>query len=361
MKIVYFTKYSRLGASSRLRSFQFESYYQMNQMEVSYFSLFDDEYLLKLYQNKSISFLKVLYLYFRRFFQLFRVFEYDQVIIEKELFPYLPPLFEQILSLLKVSYIVDYDDAIFHNYDMHPNKYVQKLLGKKIAHVMRNSAVVTVGNQYLKSYAVRSGAKSVVILPTVIDLSRYTIQSPKANKTNRKISIGWIGSPSTFKYFKTLENVIRVLNQKYELEWHVIGADWDDKPLDIHSVIFKKWSEKEEVNMLNQVDIGIMPLHETPWENGKCAYKIIQYMALGLPVVASPVGVNSEIVKHGENGFLATQLSDWELYLETLIENKELQKKFGQKGRYQIIEKFTVENNFRVLSELFKMNQNGST
>ena len=358
MKVIYFTKYSRVGASSRLRSFQFEHIYTLNNIEVTFCSLFDDEYLFNLYHKKSNSIFKILYLYGRRFFQLFKLFEYDKVIIEKEFFPYLPAIFERLLLVFKVQYIVDYDDAIFHNYDLHSNPIVKKVLRNKIANVMRYSSVVIVGNQYLKDYAQKARAKQIVILPTVIDLNRYVIQPKKEVDKENKIIIGWIGSPTTFKYVKMLENIIRKLNTKYNIAWHIIGAEWNGLPNDLDSMVFKKWSEENEIEMLNQLDIGIMPLTDTPWEQGKCAYKIIQYMALGLPVVASPVGKNREVITHNFNGFLAKDLNEWELYLEALIKNTDLRLTMGERGRHKVVEKYSIESNFTQLCKLLNIKQN---
>ncbi|WP_297509313.1 glycosyltransferase family 4 protein [Flavobacterium sp.] len=360
MKVIYFTKYSRLGASSRLRSYQFEQKYHLNAIDVTYYPFFDDAYLEKLYQKKSNAFFKILYLYVRRFFQLVMVFKYDKVIIEKELFPYFPAFFEQLLSVLKIRYIVDYDDAIFHNYDCHSNTVVKKFLGNKIAKVMRYSGVVIVGNQYLKNYAQQAGAQQIIILPTVIDLNRYIIQPKNTSDTGRKIVIGWIGSPTTFKYFKVLENCIRILNQKHAIEWHIVGAEWADKPNDLDEIISKKWSEKSEIDFLNQMDIGIMPLLNTPWEQGKCAYKIIQYMALGIPVVASPVGKNCEVILHQKNGYLANDMNEWQFYLEQLITQKELRLTMGANGRKEVEKQYTIDHNFNILLDILKVNQYGN-
>lgn len=357
MNIIYLTKYSRLGASSRLRSYQFEDLFTDCNIEASYAPFFDDAYLNSLYFKKRVALPKLLFYYLRRFLLLFKLFQYDKVVVEKELFPYFPPVFERLIRFLGINYVVDYDDAIFHNYDLHPNKLVRFLLKNKIATVMRNSSLVMVGNDYLKQYALQSGAKNVITLPTVIDLDRYT--KPSLKDEQSKVVIGWMGSPTTFKYFKSLENIIIKLNQKYtHLEWHVVGAQWDDMPSNLKSIYCYDWSEELEVAQLNQMDIGVMPLFETPWEKGKCAYKLIQYMGAGLPVIASPVGKNNEVVYEGVNGFLAETETDWLNYLEVLILNQKLRKELGTKGRGLVEQKYSKEINFRTLFEIVTLHKN---
>jgi hypothetical protein len=176
MKILYLTKYTRLAGSSRMRSYQYFPYLEEAGMQVTVKPFFDNAYLKDFYAGKkNIS--AVLKSYVKRLGVLFSVFSYDRVVIEKEIFPFLPAWAEWMLKRLGIQYIVDYDDAIFHNYDQSSNPIIKKFLANKIAKVMRFSGTVVAGNQYLADYATRSGAKNIEIIPTVIDLERYPVKN----------------------------------------------------------------------------------------------------------------------------------------------------------------------------------------
>ena len=276
---------------------------------------------------------------------------YDVIWIEKELFPFLPSYAEWILEKSGKGYVVDYDDAIFHNYDSHPSALVRKWMGDKIAWVMRHSRLVCVGNSYLKEYAVNAGAKQVEMLPTVVDLNKYP---QKVNFEEPIVKIGWVGSPTTMKYLLSLEEVFRNLGQRYKLELLVINAAGTRLPdLGIPARLIP-WTEKAEGELISDFDIGIMPLPDNNWERGKCAYKLIQYMACALPVVASPVGMNKDVVREGWNGYLAKDSHEWENVLEKLILDQELRIRMGENGRMLVAQEFSLARNFRTLQRLLE-------
>ena len=299
--------------------------------------LFGDTYLEKLYQGKKDIY-ATLKGYLNRFFLLFFVFRYDKVVIEKELFPYLPAVFERLLTLFGVKYIVDYDDAIFHNYDLHTNFAIRLLFKNKIDVVMKKSATVIVGNSYLADRAKYAGAKKIVIIPTVIDTDRY---QTKVVSNSRPFVIGWIGSPSTFKYLKGLKTVFEQLTVKHNIALHIVGAKDSLGLPTIEKHI--EWSEDTEVASILTFDVGIMPLNDTPWEKGKCSYKLIQYMGCGIPVVASPVGMNVEVVKQNVNGFLATIAKDWVVAFENYLNEPNLQIVHGKNNSIFVENYFSLK------------------
>lgn len=346
MKIIFLTKYSRKGASSRLRSYQYFPFFEKEGISVTVKPLFDDEYLNKLYAGDKL-YLQIASYYLKRFIILFTLKKYDKVVIEKELFPYFPSVFEKLMKLFEIGYIVDYDDAIFHNYDLSNNKLISYFFKNKIDHVMKNSSCVIAGNSYLAQRAKKAGAKKIETLPTVIDLKRYKI----INKTQGKsVVIGWIGSPSTFKYVKSIKKTLEKLAKKYSIKIYIIGAAED---LNIGEYVkYIKWEEETEVSGIQKFDVGIMPLESTPWELGKCSYKLIQYMGCGIPVIASPVGMNIEVVRHNENGFLANSNDDWYNYLEKLILDVELRKSLGANGRALVEEKYSIQKSFNSYKNL---------
>lgn len=344
MKVLYLTKYSRNGASSRLRSYQYFPYLEANGISVTVRPFFDENYLMDLYSGKRITKRKIIKFYLNRFCTLFSIYKYDKIIIEKELFPYFFSWFEKILGLLKVKYIVDYDDAIFHNYDLSSNKLILFLLKNKINNVMKYSNCVIAGNSYLALRAKESQANKIVILPTVIDIDAYSV---KKNYANSKIVIGWIGSPTTFKYVKNNTPIFSKLLEKDTVELHIVGATEDlglgDK------VKYLTWTEETEVALISQFDIGIMPLENTPWELGKCSYKLIQYMGCGIPVVASAIGMNKEVVDEGINGFLVRAEYQWFDKLTQLIADSELRQELGKQGRIRVESAYSIQNKHAVL------------
>lgn len=337
MKVLYFTKYSRNGASSRLRSYQFFPFLQNTGINVTVKPFFNENYLDNLYLGKKKSLLLLLNAYLKRFFLLFTIYKYDKIVIEYELFPYFFSWFEKLMFIFKINYIVDYDDATFHNYDMSRNKLILFFLSKKIDNVMKYSGCVIAGNDYLVKRAKDAGAKKVVNHPTVIDVDRYSVKKTY----NKKVVIGWIGSPSTFKYVKNIKFSLLNLIKKYDIELFIVGANED---LGIGSNVKNiEWKEETEVENILKFDIGIMPLESTPWEQGKCSYKLIQYMGCGLPVVASSIGMNKQVVKNGFNGYLVKNELDWETYLEELIVDIKLRKKMGLYGRNLVLERYSLK------------------
>lgn len=348
-KIIYFTKYSSLGASSRLRSFQFFSSLQEKGFEVNYSCLLGDKYLSALYNHRKSRFLYLFFGYIKRIFKLFSVKRYDIVVIEKELFPYLPAWAELALKKAGITYFADYDDAIFHNYDLSENKWLRKFLSDKIDVVMKNSKCVFAGNSYLADRAEKANAVKIILLPTVIDRNKYYKVN---NKDLSYFTLGWIGSPSTYKYVEELFPVFNRLNEEFpHFRVKIIGARQIRKSDRFTSFI--PWDEKTEVEEINKFDLGIMPLHDTPWEQGKCSYKLIQYMGCSVAVLASPVGMNNDIVSHGKNGEFVPE-NDWYNAIKNYIVNKEKTIQQGNEGRILIDSTYNTDNNLKKIIREFE-------
>jgi len=250
-----------------------------------------------------------------------------------------------------VPYVADYDDALFHRYDCHANPWVRRLLGQKIDSVMRHAAIVIAGNNYLAERAYRAGANRVEIIPTVVDTERY---QPKQKAVGEVPIVGWIGTPQTSRYLKPLLPVFESLKNEMPVRFVAVGAnpeDFEGTPVEAWP-----WSEETEVESVQQFDIGIMPLVDSPWERGKCGYKLIQYMACGVPVVASPVGVNLEIVVSDKNGLFADSVGEWDKALRTLINvDSEVRKRMGGAGRARVEEWYSVQAQAsRLLNKLYE-------
>jgi glycosyltransferase involved in cell wall biosynthesis len=336
MKVIVYTRYSRNGASSRLRFYNYRDIMLDYNIVLEMSPLFDDFYLKNLYEGKKKNYFRVFVSYFRRIVSLFSVKEYDLILIEKELFPNLPGIFESLLYWLDKPFIVDYDDAIYHHYDNNKNFFL-RLLSKKIDKVMAKSILVICGNNYIEEHAKKSSARKTLLLPTVIDLKRYKIIKSTPNK---KLIIGWIGTPSTVHCLEIIRNTLEKLCINYDFKLHVIGGNFESNLFDVKSI---KWTEEKECTLINSFDIGIMPLHDRPFENGKCGYKLIQYMASVKPVIASPVGVNVKIINQSNGGYLAASDEEWEKAFIDLLSSSSLREKLGVNGRTHAEEFYSLQ------------------
>lgn len=313
--------------------------------------LFDEAYLAHRYQSGRGHVGDILRAFVRRLSALIVVKRFDLVVVEKEVLPYFPALSERWLGWLGVDYVVDYDDALFHQYDQHKSWWVRRLLGQKIARVMRGAHLVIAGNTYLADFARRAEAKRIEIIPTVIDLIHYP-QTTESLPPNASLIIGWIGSPTTAKYLQSIGSALAAVCEGGKVCVRLIGSG----PIELPGVPVEvvPWDEATEVNLLKQFDVGIMPLPDSPWERGKCGFKLIQYMACGLPVVASPVGVNRNIVEQGVNGFLASTPEEWEQVIRTLLLDTSLRQRMGQAGRKKVEESYSLQVTAPRLAALLK-------
>jgi glycosyltransferase involved in cell wall biosynthesis len=336
-----------------MRVLQYIPELQKHGYDIEVLPLFDDQYLNDKYQNLQVSILKIAKCYLLRIYNLRKIQKRKVIMIEKELFPYLPAIVERFLSLFGFNYIVDYDDAIFHNYDDSKNIFFRVFFKNKIDVVMQNASLVICGNSYLRVRAIKAGAKNTVLIPTVVDISRYPKKDVFFDSNN--ITIGWIGSPSTQKYIENLSAPITKFFKKNNGALLVIGAHESIKSFfpDI-KIIVKPWSEELEVQYIMKMDIGIMPLIDSNWEQGKCGYKLIQYMACGIPVIASPVGVNKKIVTDSCSGILANRLGEWDMSFEDIISSRERFKNFSDSGRQAVTNYYELKVQTKALVKAFQ-------
>lgn len=339
MKILFLTRYGRQGASSRLRTYQYIPSLRSVSIEYVISPLFNDSMLMYKYQNSGYNLLDLLLAFGRRIYALLKANKFDVIWIEKEALPWFPVHLEKFL-LRKARYVLDYDDAVFHNYDKHRLRWVRLLLGRRIDTLMANAKLVIAGNRYLADRAISASASRVEIMPSVVDLVRY---APKQSYNYvTKPVIVWIGSPSSIQYLLDLAAPLEVLSSRHLYTLRVIGGGSITIPgVDVVSL---PWSEDTEAALISECDVGIMPLRDTPWEQGKCAYKLIQYMACGLPTVASPIGVNNEVVVEGETGFFADTPTGWLEQLDKLLSDADLRHRLGQAGRQRVESKYCLQH-----------------
>jgi len=290
---------------------------------------------------------------FKRTSDLIRSRRYDFVFIQREAFMLGTVFFERLLARSGAKIIFDFDDSIWlHQVSASsPNQNLNFLKNPtKTATLISLAHTVVAGNSYLANYALQFN-KNVRIIPTTIDTDLYI---PKEKPASSIITIGWSGSKTTVDHFKEAIPALVKLKQQYgdKIRFIVIGdSNYENKTLGIKG---KAWSFEREVTDLRAFDIGIMPLPTDEWSKGKCGLKGLQYMALEIATIMSPVGVNEEIIEHGKNGFLASTQNEWVTYLSTLIEQPALRQQFGIQGRKKVIEYYSVastSNNFLSLFE----------
>jgi glycosyltransferase involved in cell wall biosynthesis len=352
MKVLLFSKYPRMGASSRLRSLQYLPFLEAQGVDVTVSNLFDEQYLARLYSTGGRSVWQTLMCYLSRLRALLTCGRYDVIWIEYELFPYFPALFERFLRMLGKPYVVDYDDAIFHNYDLSKNALMRRFLGRKIDVVMRNAQCVIAGNRYLAMRAENANARCVRQVPTVVDHLRYP---PRAPSVGQQAVIGWVGSPSTQRYVVAMGNALAAVCKAHNAKLVLVGAtagvvgQLPDMPVEVVT-----WSEATEAELIRTMDIGIMPLQDGAWEKGKCGYKLIQYMACGVPVVASPVGVNVDIVTNSGCGLLADTTVDWQSALARLLASPEQRLQMGNAGRAAVEQTYSLQVQAPILAQIFQ-------
>ena len=331
LKVLVLTKYGPLGASSRMRFLQYLPSLQQAGFQVTVQPLLSDELLLSRYKDGAYGLWPLLRAYAARVRALRACDQFDAVWIEKEALPWFPAWFERWL-LRRTPYVLDFDDAIFHNYDLHRFAWVRHVYGRRIDSLMAGAQLVVTGNRYLADRAIAAGARQVEVLPTVVDLVRYPAKQRYSIEARPRVV--WIGSPSTVKYLLALADPLATLSKWQPFTLRVIGGGVVTLPgVDVEVIT---WSAETEADAIGVCDVGIMPLRDTPWEQGKCAYKLIQYMACGLPTVASPIGANRQVVVDAATGFFANTPSAWVEKLEQLLGDPELRERLGQAGRAQV-------------------------
>ena len=336
-RVLALPRYTHKGASSRLRTLQYIGELSRRGIDFRLESLLDDVYLDDLYAGRRTQWRRLARAYARRASLRRMIGTFDVVWLEKEAFPWLPGAAERLL-LDGTPTVVDYDDAIFHRYDQHPSRWVRALLGRKIDSLMLNAAVVIAGNDYLAERARSAGARRIEIVPTAVDLRRYAVRG--LSRADARFTVGWIGTPQTAHYLKEIAPALQKLRQSFDARYVFVGCP---AGLDL-GVPYeaRAWSEATEASELASFDCGLMPLRDGPFERGKCGYKLIQYMACGVPVIASPVGVNRQLVT-AANGFLASTPDDWCAALQALRADEIAARRMGARGRELVEAKYSMQ------------------
>jgi glycosyltransferase involved in cell wall biosynthesis len=333
-RLLVLAKYGLEAASTRYRFAQYFPALRAAGWQPEISSLLDDDYVrgLAVGRGPGLAYARG---FARRALDLLRLGSFEGVLLNYEVFPYLPALYEWLVAL-RVPIVYDIDDAFFHRYDLRP--FLRPFLGNKIARVAGLSRVAIAGNEYLASN-LRSRARDVRIIPTVVDTDRYL---PVAAAAGEPVTIGWIGSPSTARFLEPLLPVLREVADGRRARLVIVGAGRTLERFAGVGLELRDWTESAEIRDVQGFDVGIMPLPDDPWSRGKCGFKLVQYMACGKPVVASPVGVNSAIVTKG-TGFLAADPPAWRESLVKLVESAALRVELGARARARAVAEYSLD------------------
>jgi glycosyltransferase involved in cell wall biosynthesis len=337
--------YPNRSPGQRYRFEQYMNYLNENNFEckLAYIISKQDDVLFYASGKIFTKFFLLIKFFLRRLWHVLEATQYDVIYIFRESFFVGGPVFERLLKLTGKKIIFDFDDAIWlPNVSDENKKFLFLKAPNKTSSICKMANVVVTGNEYLSNYA-KQFNENVVIIPSTIDMNYY--QPKEIKKQKNVVTIGWSGSATTVQHFKTLLSVFEKLKEKYadKIEFVVYGdPNYSNEKLNIKGI---KWTHESEVETIYNFDIGVMPLPDNQWTQGKCAMKGLQYMALKVATIMSPVGVNKKVIQHGTNGYLASSDEEWMACIELLINDTTLREKIATAGYTTVVNNYSVEAN----------------
>jgi glycosyltransferase involved in cell wall biosynthesis len=349
--ILFILPYPTEGASVRLRVEQYVPYLEEAGMTVTLRPFFDrDAFRVMLGRGRTVRKGWSLLMGTRKRFADLRLLDSaDLVFVHREAMPVGSPIIERRIARSGVPLVYDFDDAVFLPKEGSLHPWTKRLRNPgKVSEIINLSSLTIAGNGFLAGFA-RGHTENVEILPTPIDTDRFRPRTEGTGEERHDEGvpvIGWIGNPTGIPYLDMLRPVFQRLAGEVEFVVRVIGGRWECPGVRVES---KAWSLRTEVADTQAIDIGIMPLRDTPWARGKCAFKLIQYMSCGKPVVASPVGMNPRVVRDGKQGYLAATEEEWVEKLGRLLRDPQLRETLGGQGRNLVESEYSV----RVLAPQF--------
>jgi glycosyltransferase involved in cell wall biosynthesis len=354
MHVLFVAQYGLLAASSRTRVFDYLPLLRQSGVVADVVVVAPDKWVRRLNAGGVVN--RLLY-YWVAWFRtwcvgircLWSVTCYDALFIQKVIFP--SPI-SKLLRRYRHKILFDFDDAIF-TVETVGTSWLSRIRHRRrqrgLPAMLQTAQCAVVENAYTADYAQRF-CPQVVRITGPIDTVRY---APGERLAKDEVVLGWIGSPTTTQYLDLIRDSLAELGRRYPLvKLHLIGASsfqFDGMPVESFA-----WRLDTEVAHLCQFDIGLMPLPDDDFTRGKGGYKLLQYMAMGLPVVASPVEINREIVDHGKNGFCADSLTEWVQSLSLLIEDAELRKRLGMAGRKKMERDFSLQSSSQRLLHILQ-------
>jgi len=343
-KLLFLTPYP-FGAAPSQR-FRFEQYIEFLEekgFKILYKSFWSAQAWKILYipRNRRYKIFWLLWGFIRRFWHIIQYRKAEVVFIHREADPLGSPVFPYLLKFIfKKKLIYDFDDAIWIPNSSHSNKALQNFkFWSNTSYLCKKSDLIHAGNEYLANYARKFNSK-VKVIPTTINTQTWH-NKVKVFNDHDPLVVGWTGSHSTLFYLYDIYPVLKATQQEIPFEFLVI-CDVQPESIPGLNIRFIPWRKESEVNDLLQISIGIMPLRDDQWSRGKCGFKAIQYMSLGIPALVSPVGVNTAIVDHGINGFHCSHSDDWGKYITLLHHDRGLLRKLGAAARPKIESHYSV-------------------
>ena len=346
LRVLFLTLYPETIASSRLRVYQYLPHLRQWGIEATVLPALPEPWFSRVYFSSSklthvIQYGAEVINTLRR---LSAIGRYDVIFIQKGIVSTNLRGFDRLLEKVYDRVIFDLDDLIYGRSVVEfTQPFLRALQDPHQTEIISSrSRAVVAGSSYLRDLALQHN-RNVFLIPTPVDTDRFRPRRENSKPEKGEIVIGWIGIPGALVYLRAIENVLRDLSGRYPIRLKLITRI-PEKPFTLNGVKIKTvpWSYETEVQELEELDIGIMPLPDSEWARGKCGLKLLQYMAMGIPSVSSRVGANSEIVEEGRDGFLAQDPDEWAGKLSRLVEDAQLRKKMGSEARAKVLEKYSL-------------------
>lgn len=339
VKVLCLVLYPRSNASVRLRFEQQRTELAKHGVDLTLSSFLDDAgYRVTFQPGHTLAKVAAVARGFaRRLADLTRVRSFDLLLVYRESTPFGPRFVEAVARITRVPAVLDFDEAIFIP-NIHPANRSWAWLRdpRRLPSALRSARAVTTQNAYLAEFARRFNSR-VSVVPTPVDTEA---RRPRKVRRPGPIVIGWLGSDTTAPYLHLVDEALARLSEESEIIVRVVGGAYSNPR--VRHVEAREFSLEREQSELDSFDIGILPEPDDPWTRGKGGYKALLYMAAGIPVVASRVGVNPDIVADGETGYCVETTEEWVTALRRLIGDERLRARLGSAGRARAVERFSV-------------------
>lgn len=355
LSVMFLTRYPEQGASSRYRVFQYLPHWQAEGIACTVQSFMDAEmYALSITPGRvgrKIWLTLKATLHRLRALSDFR--RYDVIYMQRELFPFGPPLAERLLKRLGVPLVYDYDDALFIKKPSRYNPIATVFRSPdKTKEVLRLVDCTIAGNDWLRASAEKEGGTALTV-EVAEDTARFVSAAEKFGEPRGPVTIGWLGSPSTVKYMSEIEDELREIAARYpEVRWEMMGSG--DFAMDGVPWVTESWSVNAEKSALARYDIGLMPLPKQEWSRGKSGGKARTYMAAAVVPVVASIGYNRELIRHGETGFLCSDSAEWLQSIELMIQDQTHRQTIAAAAQSDVAERFAPEKKAREIADILR-------
>ena len=357
-KILFICPYPiNTAPGQRLKYEQYFSYFKKNNYDYDVKSFFNYKEYKILYSKGNLSkkIFAVIKGYLRRLYTSFKLKNYDLIYIFLNVTPLGGSFFERLYRILSKKMIFDIDDLVYLNKYQKENKLAKYLRSSnKYFYLMKCSDHVITCTSYLDSVAKKFNKNTTNISSTV----NTKIYTPKKFNRSKKIVIGWTGSFSTVPYLNLIKKVIIKIQETYNCDLHIISSKKEN--LDFKNYKSIIWKSKTEVDDLKFIDIGLYPLPKEEWVKGKSGLKAIQFMSVGIPVIATDTQINRKVILNNKTGILVKSEKEWFSALKKIIENKKLRENMSKNSIYHVRKNFSVDVNkhkyLKILNNLMNNN-----